>query len=87
MQQYSSYCCLWCKLLLMSLCRLYVKSRRYQPETTDPSIIKVDLVRQPSRTEIDLDALALAADMDGSTAANDSREPDNNFQARYTMVN
>lgn len=49
----------------------------------DISIVNA-LARQPSRTEVDLDALA--ADMDRNTAANiDSREHDS-FQASYTIM-
>jgi hypothetical protein len=71
----------------MLLCSLYAKSRRYQPKQADPSIVDAALVRQPSRSEIDLDALA-AADIDGNTAANvDSREHDNSLKASYSMVN
>lgn len=67
----------------MSLCRMYTKSRRYKPEQADISIVNA-LARQPSRTEVDLDALA--ADMDRNTAANiDSREHDS-FQASYTIM-
>ena len=71
----------------MSFRRLYAKSRRYQPQQAGPSIIINDtpLVRQPSRTEVDLDALA--ADIDGSTAANVGSREHDGFQTSYTMVN
>ena len=70
----------------MSLCRLYVKSRKYKQ--ADPSITDA-LIRQPSRTEVDLDTLAadIDANTNSSNVANiDSREYDDSFQTSYTMV-
>ena len=70
---------------VMQICSLYAKSRRYQTKQPDPSIISA-LVRQPSRSVVDLGALA--ADIDGNTAADvDTREHDNSFKASYTMAN
>ena len=70
--------------------RQYVKSRKYKTEQPDASVIHDGLTRLPSRTEIDLEALAnYDADTGGKTlTTTESKECDSDsFNTSYSLIN
>ena len=77
----SGYCCMY---------RGYAKSRKYRPEEVESSIIH-GISRLPSRTEIDLGALAVIdANADGNTVtgieSSECTSNDGSFKTSYSII-